>query len=118
MSESRDRLDLRACTSTLRSRNAGSFFVTIDAVFRSPDLYDAWRESGLLTSEALSAIFALESSALEVIWFPPASAVKLTLPRRQTAGGPDDHDTDGAQLFVLLLDLAIPTPVAASSTSR
>ena len=109
MTISTESLQLRDCTSTLRSRNAGSFFITIDAVFHSNELYDAWRGSGLLTPAALAEIFGLAPTDVDVIWFPPAMAVKVTLPRRQTAGGPNDHDTDGAQLFVLLLTLALPT---------
>lgn len=108
-----DLLDLRSCASTLRSRNAGSFHITLDVLFRSPELYDAWRASGLLTAEAVAPLFGLSAPDVAVIWYPPAKALKLTFPRRQTAGGPLDTDTDGAQLFVLLLDLAIP----ASSVS-
>jgi hypothetical protein len=111
VSASTDVMRLRTCTSTLRSRNAGSFFITIDAVFRTNELYTAWRESGLLSPDPVAKIFGVAATDIDVIWFPPAMAVKLTLPRRQTAGGPNDHDTDGAQLFVLLLELAIPAAV-------
>lgn len=117
MSATIERLALRSCASTLRSRNAGSFFITIDAVFRTHELYLAWQESRLLSGEAVANIFGVATSAIDVIWFPPAMAVKLTLPRRQTAGGPNDHDTDGAQLFVLLLDLSIPAPATSRSVA-
>ena len=94
--------------SVLRSKNAGPFLVTIDILFDEVREYDRVLRSQALTPEALAPRLCLPESDVEVIQFPVAKAIKITLPRIHSAGSPFDTDVYGAQQHAPLLDIEIP----------
>jgi hypothetical protein len=96
---------IRECTTTFRTRNAGAFIVSADIVFRSEALYVAWRDSGIITAELVGERMRVDPATVQIIDYPAAFALKITVPRRTVAGGPDDTDLDSAAQFVPLLDL-------------
>ena len=87
----------------LRSKNAGPTLLTIDAIFGSAE--DMTRAAAALTPEAVAARYGVGAGAVRVIPYPPAHALKITLPRAVIAGGPGDRDVYGAQAHGPLLDL-------------
>lgn len=100
--------DIRSSCSTFRTRNAGAFLVSVDMVFTTEEEYLSWRDSGAITAEAVAALLHVDPSTVDVIDYPAANAIKVTLPRRTVAGGPDDTDLDSAAQFVPLLALRKP----------
>ncbi|WP_433063911.1 DUF4387 family protein [Dactylosporangium sp. CS-033363] len=100
--------DIRSECSTFRTRNAGAFLVSADMVFKTEEAYVRWRDSGAINAEAVAALLKVDPATVQVIDYPAANAIKVTLPRRTIAGGPDDTDLDSAAQFVPLLSLRLP----------
>jgi hypothetical protein len=100
--------DIRSECSTFRTRNAGAFLVSADMVFKTEEAYLRWRDSGAVNAAAVAALLHVDPATVQVIDYPAANAIKVTMPRRTVAGGPDDTDLDSAAQFVPLLSLRLP----------
>jgi hypothetical protein len=98
-------LTLRDVCDLFRSRNAGAFKLTVDIVPESAELFAQLQAAGTLESEEVARRLGVRHEDLQVSYYSQSNAIKLTVPRRVSGGGPDDHDVDGAQQFVTLLDL-------------
>lgn len=95
----------------LRSKNAGPFLVTIDVMFDSVDVFQRVSGSGALTPTAVAERYGVDPGNVQVVEYPRAKAIKVTLPRlwgARGAGSPGDRDVYGAQQHAPLLRLAIP----------
>lgn len=99
---------LRDACVVFRSRNAGAFRMTYDFVFESAALYDRAVSSGLLDAAAAAEVLGVAAEDLLVTNYRQGCAIKITAPRRQSGGAPDDHDVDGAQQFVSFLGVQLP----------
>lgn len=94
--------------SVLRSKNAGPFQVTLDLLFDNAASYHRVLDSGVLSPERVAALYGVPSTAVDVIPFEMALAIKVTLPRHRSSGSPGDTDVYGAQQHALLLTLDVP----------
>ncbi len=91
----------------VRSKNSGPYELVLDVMLKNRALFDALRASGQFSPERLAAAYGLELHEVRrIIWFEPANAVKVVLPRRIVSGAPGDSDVYGAQQHAPLLDLA------------
>lgn len=97
-----------------RSKNAGPFEITIDAIFLTSEFYKAVKESNLLTPDNVAR--ALGVPKQDIIWmgfYDPATAFKVTIPRvrsgtKKSAGGFMENDVHGSQEHVGLAMLELP----------
>ncbi|KAF5520581.1 hypothetical protein CGCA056_v008861 [Colletotrichum aenigma] len=97
----------------LRSKNAGPYEITIDAIFESTSTYDAVKYSGLLSAETVAN--ALNISPDDIVWmgfFDPALAFKVTIPRfrsgkKAPAGSFMENDIHGSQQHLGLSTLRL-----------
>ncbi|KAK1841957.1 caib baif family enzyme [Colletotrichum chrysophilum] len=97
----------------LRSKNAGPYEITIDAIFESKSTYDAVKHSGLLSAENVAN--ALNVSPDDIVWmgfFDPALAFKVTIPRfrsgkKAPAGSFMENDIHGSQQHLGLSTLRL-----------
>ena len=97
----------------MRSKNAGPFEITIDAIFNSEDVYWSMKDSPLLSRASVAK--ALEIAEEDVIWmgfYDPAIAFKVTIPRvrggkRKSAGGFMEDDVHGSQEHMGLATLTL-----------
>jgi hypothetical protein len=104
----------------LRSKNAGPFEITIDAIFASELHYKAVKESGLWSAENISQCLGIELH--DILWigsFDPALAFKVTIPRmragrRVAAGGFMESDVHGSQQHTAIAALQLPGSVLSS----
>jgi hypothetical protein len=107
----------------LRSKNAGPYEITIDAIFYSESDYRSIKETNLLSSTSVAK--ALGVPLEDIIWmgfFDPALAFKVTIPRvrsgrKKSAGGFMENDVHGSQEHLGLASLELPqrsTSVLAS----
>lgn len=104
----------------LRSKNAGPFEITIDAIFDSETDYYAIKSSGLLSPTNVSKALGIPKE--DIIWmgfFDPAMAFKVTIPRvrsgkKKSAGGFMESDIHGSQEHLGLANLKLP----GTSTSQ
>ena len=99
---------LKDMCHTLRSKNAGPFQITFDAIFRSEEDFHRAEESGVFTPANLSKVLLYPGQDLRVVFYPAGKAIKVTVPRRASSGSFDDTDVFGCQQHAPLLDLEIP----------
>ncbi|KAL8337684.1 hypothetical protein RB598_006531 [Gaeumannomyces tritici] len=113
----------------LRSKNAGPYEITLDAIFASRDDYVRVRDSGVLSRQRIAG--ALGVAETDVVWmgfWDAAAAFKVTVPRRRcrpgggksvaAAGGFMEDDVHGSQEHLGLADIEIPTVAVGAVGSQ
>jgi hypothetical protein len=94
--------------SVVRSKNSGPFEMTLDIIFKTRALYDQVKASNALNEVVISRLYAVgKDSHVKIISFDPASALKITFPRRIASGSLGDTDIYGAQQHAPLLTLEL-----------
>ena len=98
---------LDAIAKVIRSKNAGPCLLTLDVLL--PDAatfaYVAARIEPLRRQVARR--YGRGENEIAVLPYPPALAVKITLPREIVAGDVGDRDVYGAQQHAPLLDIEL-----------
>lgn len=92
----------------VRSKNAGPFTVTLDVMLGTEDALAAVVASGVLSAATIATRYRVPAEDVRVVVFPPAHAVKITLPRRVGSGSAADVDVYGTQQHIPLYDLEVP----------
>lgn len=97
---------IRELARVIRSKNAGPFQLTLDIIFKSPEIFRRVENSQELTKARIAALYGVEEDTiLSIIFFKPANAVKIVMPRRIASGSPGDSDVYGAQQHAPLFGL-------------
>jgi hypothetical protein len=94
--------------TVVRTKNAGPFTLTYDVLFVSRERYLAWEASEHFLREEIARTLRRDPEDVEVIWYPPANAVKIVVPRLLPAGSWGDSDIFGCQQHAPLLALELP----------
>jgi hypothetical protein len=102
----------------VRSKNAGPYEITIDAMFASKEAYEAVKSSDLLSSSNVAKAIGIPEE--DIIWigfFDPAISFKVTIPRirsgkKKSAGGFMENDIHGSQEHMGLASLKLPASFA------
>jgi len=95
----------------VRSKNAGPYELVLDIMLKSRAHFDMLRESGQFSAERIAAAYGVPVADIRrIVWFEPANAVKVVLPRHTVSGAPGDSDVYGAQQHAPLLDLEFDLP--------
>lgn len=91
----------------LRSKNAGPCLLTLDLMF--PDPAPMRRVEAQLERIRLqvAALYRVEPDQVQAHVFPPALAIKFTLPRSRVSGDVGDCDVYGAQQHAPMLGITI-----------
>ncbi|KAF5561477.1 hypothetical protein FNAPI_3632 [Fusarium napiforme] len=98
----------------VRSKNAGPYEITIDAMFASTEAYEAIKSSDLLSASNVAKTVGISEE--DIIWigfFDPAISFKVTIPRirsgkKKSAGGFMENDIHGSQEHMGLASLKLP----------
>ena len=101
---------LSELAEVVRSKNAGPFVVTFDILFKTTDDFEAVRHAGLINRAVVCDLYKVsDNELLNFEFYPFANAIKFSIQRSISAGGPGDADVYGAQQHAPLLDLpALP----------
>lgn len=99
---------LKDLVVVLKSKNAGPFELTIDAVFVDRETFDRVAASGVLGPALFAKLYQVDEDDVLFTPYPPGLAFKATLPRLVSAGDVGDTDVYGAQQHAPLLDVEIP----------
>lgn len=101
---------LSEVAEVIRSKNAGPFVVTFDVFFKDKADFEAVRAAGLVTRQAVCERYGVgDNELLGFEYYPFANALKFSIKREVSAGGPHDADAYGAQQHAPLLDMpALP----------
>ena len=90
----------------VRSKNSGPYELVLDIMLKDRALFEALRASGQFSPERLAKVYGVELSEIRrIVWFEPANAVKVVMPRRIVSGAPGDSDVYGAQQHAPLLGM-------------
>ena len=88
----------------VRSKNSGPYELVLDIMLKNRELFEKLRASGEFSPERLAAAYGVELAEIRnIVWFEPANAVKVVMPRRIVSGAPGDSDVYGAQQHAPLL---------------
>src|ERR1700761_8427598 len=88
---------LQDVAQVIRSKNAGPRRLTLDIMFADDATYEQVAGSGVLNASRIAALYGVPAQEVAVIPYKVGRAIKISLPRRVTAGDPGDRDVYGAQ---------------------
>ena len=94
----------------IRSTNSGASRVTFDIVFAIPADYEMALRSNLFFKDNIAKVLGVSAERVIGSYFVDGcSAIKITLDRSTIAASPDERDVFGAQQYVRLQSLRIPS---------
>jgi len=100
---------LSSLVKTLRSKNAGVDMVTFDIFFKSADDYERATSSEPLSPSGIAELYRIDEDQIATyVAMPQLNALKFTIRRPRSSGGPGDADVFGSQQYAPLLDVVIP----------
>jgi hypothetical protein len=94
--------------TTLRSKNAGPFWITIDVFFADRAAYQRAMASAVSDRATIAGLYAVSADAVRIFELPDLLAIKISFPRPSAQGGVADRDMHAGQQHVPLLNLPIP----------
>jgi hypothetical protein len=98
---------LQDIARVIRSKNAGPRCTTLDIMFNTDEDYQRVVASGAINRARISQLYATRIEDVNIIEYPMAKALKITFPRRITAGDPGDRDVYGAQQHARLFRVEV-----------
>jgi hypothetical protein len=99
---------IRDLASTIRSKNAGIYYITFDIMFDEWNTYRLVRDARVITRESVAWLYGIKpEEVVTVINHDPGQAIKVTIPRLQSSGSPGDPDVLGCQQHAPLYDLEV-----------
>jgi len=81
--------------TSIRSKNAGPFRLTIDVMFADADAFRRAADAEGMRPERIAALYDVDVAQVRVILFERILTIKVTLPRKVGAGAPGDRDVYG-----------------------
>ena len=91
-----------------KSKNAGPYEVTIDAVFADKEIFERVKASGVLCEDLFARLYNVRADEIIFTVYDAGLAFKATLPRLIPAGDIGDTDVYGAQQHAPLLAVEVP----------
>ncbi len=98
-------IPLRELARSVRAKNAGPFWLTLDIFL--PDEATYLRVSEGLDTGAVAKRFRVEAATIQRYDLAALHAIKISLPRPERQGARLDRDMHGAAFAVLIADLPI-----------
>ena len=91
-----------------KSKNAGPFELTIDAVFPDRHSFELVKSSNVLNPELFAKLYNVKAEDVIFTIYDAGFAFKATIPRLVPAGDIGDTDVYGAQQHAPLLEVMVP----------
>ncbi|MFB2863870.1 DUF4387 domain-containing protein [Aeromonas sp. MdU4] len=90
----------------IRSKNAGPYELVLDIMFKTREDYQRVKYAEQLTPQLIAKLYNVKPDMIHrIIWFEPANAVKIIMPRDIVSGSVGDNDVYGAQQHAPLLSI-------------
>lgn len=94
--------------SVIRSKNSGPFQITLDVLFDDAEIYNAIKNSGIISKEKIASLYRMEPGRIqEPVFFDTALGFKITYDRSVSSGTCGDTDVYGAQQHAPLAEMKI-----------
>lgn len=91
----------------LRSKNAGPFWLTIDAfcnsILDAENIYKAFERE----RDFIAEVFHVPANHVKTFFLPDIQVVKVSVPRIPVEGSREERDMHGGQQYVTLLDIEV-----------
>ncbi len=95
---------LREMASVIRSKNSGPYELTFDIIFKTFDEYNFFKEHQVMKEEVFAKLYNIPAEhVLNLVYFDPAKAVKVTIVRPIPSGALGETDVYGAQQHAPLM---------------
>lgn len=98
---------LDSLARVVRSKNAGPLTITLDVMFEDRAAYDRVLQSPGFSAEAIGRAYGVAAAGVEIMPYPKALAIKVSMDRKLVAGDPGDRDVYGAQQHAPILALEV-----------
>lgn len=93
--------------SVIRSKNSGPYELTFDIIFKDFDIYGKVKDTQAITTKGFAELYEIpEENIINIVYFDPAKAVKITIVRPIPSGALGETDVYGAQQHAPLMTLA------------
>lgn len=100
---------LHRLAKTIRSKNAGCHFYTLDIIFDDRATYEKVKQTGVITRDLVRQLYGVPDERItQVVEYDMGNAIKITLRRVISSGDVGDSDLYGCQQYIPLLDIPIP----------
>ena len=100
--------NLRELARVIRSKNSSPMKLTLDIIFKDQATFDEVKRRNLISKAVIANAYGVPEAMVEkVIYFDPALAVKIGLPRLVRSGSPGDTDVYGAQQHAPMLSIEL-----------
>lgn len=100
---------LSELASVIRSKNAGPYELTLDIMFKREEDYLFVKKIKFINRNLIAHIYGVSpNEIIDIIYFNPAWAIKISLIRPVVSGAIGESDVYGAQQHAPLLFIQIP----------
>ena len=90
----------------IRSKNSGPFELTLDILLKNKKYFKMFMQKNIVNKKRIASLYKIkENDILDIIYFEPSNAIKVTMRRRMPSGSPGETDIYGAQQHAPLLDI-------------
>ena len=101
-------MKLYKIAKTIRSKNAGPFYITYEIIFDNKEKYEYVKKSNKITKETIAKLFNIPVNRIKnFVFFDPACAIKFSIKRESPSGSAGDTDVYGCQQYPPLLNIEI-----------
>ena len=101
-------MKLTELADIIRSKNSGPYELTLDVMFKTQADFERVWASGAIGETAICRLYRVTPDKIvNIVAFPPAKAIKVTIERPLCSGDPGETDVYGAQQHAPLLDLEV-----------
>ncbi|WP_076999545.1 DUF4387 domain-containing protein [Variovorax sp. KK3] len=90
---------------SVRSKNAGPFWITMDFSFGDQESFDRYAGASVFDPVLIGERLGVDAALVKVFSVPNLRVVKVSYARSKPQGGMVERDMHGGQQYVRLLDL-------------
>jgi len=102
-------MKLQDIARTVRSKNAGSFMITVEIIFNDPQKYYYIKDNAYISQEAIAKAYDLPIELVtDFCFYDPGLGIKANFRRLIPSGGPNESDVYGCQQYAPLLNIEFP----------
>ena len=91
----------------VRSKVAGPFWVTTDLFFKDQETFQRYSQSEALSAASIGSIYGVDPALVQHYPVPDLNFLKISYPRKGSAGGVEERDMHSGQQYVYMLDLEL-----------
>ena len=96
---------------TLRSKNAGPFWITLDLFFPDQASFELYAASPALAPQAIAKAYGIDDALVKHFRIDELRVLKISYPRATPQGGALERDMHGGQQYARLLDIELSASI-------